>query len=71
MNSYNLHDLFLVSTGRLRPCGFWLQRIRYEFVKFVRGVGGTGEAQWIGPLVGKPFKKVETGLARQAALAPA
>ena len=40
-------------------------------MKFVRGVGETGEAQWIGPLVGKPFKKVETGLASQAALAPA
>ena len=34
-------------------------------MKFVRGGGGTREAQWIEPLVGKPFKKMETALARQ------
>ena len=45
-NSCNIRDLILQPKGRLRPCGFWLQRICYEFVKFVQGEG-TGEVQWI------------------------
>ena len=65
----NLCDLLLVSTGRLRPCGFWLQRIHYEFVNLF---GGRGE-WWgtMGSTVGwvvawyylKPFNKTGDSLA--------
>ena len=58
----NLCDLLLVSTGRLRPCGFWLQRIHYEFVNLFggRGVGEhNGSDRW---LVGKPFNKTGDSL---------
>ena len=69
MVSSNLCDLLLVSIGRLRPCGFWLQRIHYEFVNLF---GGRGE-WWgtMGSTVGwvvawyylKPFNKTGDSLA--------